>query len=65
MFSKALTNMVQIQDFDTLKILATTAERLSKGEILQIEKVIKKDIESLLRRRHNLREGKENDFSKK
>ena len=44
MFSKALTNMIQIRDFDALNILSTTAERLSQGEILQIEKVIKKDM---------------------
>ena len=44
MFSKALTNMIQIKDFDALNILSSTAERLSQGEILQIEKVIKKDM---------------------
>lgn len=44
MFSKALTNMVQIKDFDALNILSSTAERLSQGEILQIEKFIKKDM---------------------
>ena len=42
MFSKALTNMIQIKDFDALEILSSTAERLSQGEILQIEKVITK-----------------------
>ena len=44
MFSKALTNMVQIKNFDALNILSRTSERLSQGEILQIEKVIKKDM---------------------
>ena len=44
MFSKALTNMIQIKNFDALNILSSTAERLSKGEILQIEKVMKKDM---------------------
>ncbi|MBC8213680.1 MAG: polyprenyl synthetase family protein [Candidatus Marinimicrobia bacterium] len=44
MFSKALTNMVHLKDFDALKVLSETAERLSQGEILQIEKAIKKDI---------------------
>ena len=44
MFSKALTNMIQIKNFDALNILSLTAERLSKGEILQIEKVMKKDM---------------------
>ena len=42
MFAKALTNMIQIRDFDALNILSQTAERLSQGEILQIEKVIKR-----------------------
>ena len=42
MFSKALTNMIQIKDFVALKILSSTAERLSQGEILQIEKVMTK-----------------------
>ena len=42
MFSKALTNMIQIKDFNALKILSSTAERLSQGEILQIEKVMTK-----------------------
>ena len=41
MFSKALTNMIQIKNFDALSILSSTAERLSEGEILQIEKVMK------------------------
>jgi len=44
MFSKALTNMIKIKNFDALSILSTTAERLSQGEILQIEKVIKKNM---------------------
>ena len=44
MFSKALTNMIQIKDFNALKIFSNTAERLSQGEILQIEKVINKEM---------------------
>ena len=44
MFSKALSNMIQIKDFDALYILSNTADRLSRGEILQIEKVIKKQM---------------------
>ena len=44
MFSKALTNMIQIKDFEALQILSTTAERLSQGEILQMEKVIKQEM---------------------
>ena len=44
MFSKALTNMIQIQDFAALGVFSSTAERLSQGEILQIEKVMKKNM---------------------
>jgi octaprenyl-diphosphate synthase len=45
MFSKALTNMIEIKNFDALQILSQTAERLSQGEIFQIEKVIKKEMD--------------------
>ncbi len=38
LFSKALINMIKLRDFDALQLLSDTAERLSKGEILQIEK---------------------------
>ena len=44
MFSKALTNMIHLKDFDALEILSSTAERLSQGEIQQIEKAIKKNM---------------------
>ncbi|SVB53520.1 uncharacterized protein METZ01_LOCUS206374 [marine metagenome] len=44
MFSKALANMIRIKDFDALEILSHTAERLSQGEIRQIEKAIKKNM---------------------
>ena len=44
MFSKALTNMIHLQDFDALDILSSTAQRLSQGEIQQIEKAIKKNM---------------------
>ena len=44
MFSKVLKNIIQIENYDALKILAITAERLSQGEILQIEKVINKEM---------------------
>ena len=44
MFSKALSNMIKLKDFDALEILSTTSERLSQGEIQQIEKAIKKDM---------------------
>ena len=44
MFSKALSNMVRLRNFDALEILSKTAERLSQGEILQIEKALKKNM---------------------
>ena len=44
MFSKALSNMIHLKNFDVLNILSSTAERLSRGEILQIEKAIKKNM---------------------
>ena len=43
-FSKALSNMVELKNFDALEILSSTAERLSQGEILQIEKSLKKEM---------------------
>ena len=44
MFSKALSNMITLRNFDALEILSSTAERLSQGEILQIEKALKKEM---------------------
>jgi len=44
MFSKALSNMITLRNFDALELLSTTAERLSQGEILQIEKALKKEM---------------------
>jgi len=38
--SKALINMVGLRDFDALEQISITAEKLSAGEILQIEKSI-------------------------
>ena len=35
--SKALINMIGIKDFDALEQISNTAEKLSAGEILQIE----------------------------
>ena len=37
-FSKALINLVGIKDFEALALISETAEKLSSGEILQIEK---------------------------
>lgn len=45
MFSKALSNMIHLKNFPALDILSKTAERLSQGEILQIEKAIKQDMD--------------------
>ena len=36
--SKALINMIGLKDFDALEQISSTAEKLSAGEILQIEK---------------------------
>lgn len=42
--SKALINMIGIKDFDALERISNTAEKLSAGEILQIEKSITKSM---------------------
>lgn len=38
LFSKALIGMIKLRNFHALELLSKTAERLSSGEILQIEK---------------------------
>lgn len=38
LLSKALINMIRLKDFDALERISITAEKLSAGEILQIEK---------------------------
>tara|TARA_B100001123_G_C15135695_1_gene957275 strand:- start:15 stop:992 length:978 start_codon:yes stop_codon:yes gene_type:complete len=43
-FSKALSNMVKINSNEALSTLSSTAEKLSEGEILQIERAIKRDM---------------------
>ena len=40
LLSKALINMISLKDFDALEKISNTAEKLSAGEILQIEKSI-------------------------
>lgn len=40
LLSKALVNMIGIRDFEALQLISKTAEYLSSGEILQIEKTI-------------------------
>jgi octaprenyl-diphosphate synthase len=42
--SKALINMIGIRDFDALEQISSTAEKLSAGELLQIEKSITKSM---------------------
>ena len=44
MLSKALINMVGLRDFSALQLIADTAEKLSAGEILQIEKSLTKSM---------------------
>jgi octaprenyl-diphosphate synthase len=44
MLSKALINMVSLRDFSALQLIADTAEKLSAGEILQIEKSLTKSM---------------------
>ncbi len=38
LFSKALSNMIGIKDFDVLDIISQTAENMASGEMLQIQK---------------------------
>ncbi len=43
-FSKALINIVGIRDYDALNLISATAEKMSAGEILQIEKTVSRTI---------------------
>ena len=43
-FSKALSNMVKINNNEALSELSSTAEKLSEGEIMQIERAIKREM---------------------
>ena len=36
-FSKALSNMIELKNFDALEVLSNTANRLSEGELLQMQ----------------------------
>ena len=38
LFSRALINLVRLRNYDALDVLSRTAERMSKGELLQMEK---------------------------
>tara|TARA_Y100000814_G_scaffold238022_1_gene182258 strand:- start:676 stop:1653 length:978 start_codon:yes stop_codon:yes gene_type:complete len=42
--SKALINMVSLKDFEALDLISKTAEKLSAGEILQMEKSITRNM---------------------
>lgn len=42
LFSKVLINLIKLKDLDALTLLSNTAEKLSAGEILQIEKSMSK-----------------------
>ena len=42
--SKALINMVGLKDFDALELISNTAEKLSAGEIMQIEKSLTRNM---------------------
>ena len=45
LLSKALINMIRLKDFDALEKISNTAEKLSAGEILQIEKTFTKSMD--------------------
>ena len=42
--SKALINMVNLKNFDALELISNTAEKLSAGEIMQIEKSLTRNM---------------------
>ena len=44
LFSKSLTNISKFNDLNCVKVLSDISERLSEGEIMQIEKAINKDM---------------------
>ncbi len=44
LFSKALINIVGIKNFEALSLISQTAEKMSAGEILQIEKTVSRTI---------------------
>ena len=45
MFSKALVNTASLNDLDSIQELSVLSKRLSEGEILQIQKAYKKDMD--------------------
>ena len=44
LFSKVLINLIKLKDLDALTVLSNTAEKLSAGEIMQIEKSITRNM---------------------
>ena len=44
LLSKVLINLIRIKDYEALELLSLTAEKLSAGEILQIEKSMSKSM---------------------
>ena len=44
-FSKALSSMIKLENFDALKVLSNTANRLSEGELLQMEHAKTKEMD--------------------
>ena len=45
LFANALSKMCDVDSRDAMKVLSDTAKRLSKGEIVQVESAIKKDLD--------------------
>ena len=45
MFSKALINITELNDFESIKLLAEISKRLSEGEISQIEYALNKNMD--------------------
>jgi len=45
LFSNALSKMCDIDNWDALKVLSKTAKRLSRGEIMQVQSAMKKDLD--------------------
>ena len=45
LFSRALSNMLRLQDFTVLELLSQTSELLSSGELLQLEKSLNNNMD--------------------
>ncbi|MFQ6608756.1 MAG: polyprenyl synthetase family protein [Fidelibacterota bacterium] len=44
LLSKVLTNLIRLRDYEALDLISNTAERLSSGEMIQIEKSFRKNM---------------------